>query len=61
VKRQSCIRTPASAMRDRIEQPEARKAQHADKDQGNGVYDHAMPIVILAFRHSYFERSATGE
>ena len=36
-------------MRDRIEQPEARKAQHADKDQGNGVYDHAMPIVILAF------------
>jgi hypothetical protein len=36
-------------MRDHIDQPKARKAQQADKDQSNGVYDHAMPIIILAF------------
>ena len=41
-------------MRDRIDQPEARRAQQADKDQGNGVYDHAMPIIILAFRAFVF-------
>ena len=35
-------------MRDHIDQPKAGKAQQADKDQGNGVYDHAMPIIILA-------------
>jgi hypothetical protein len=44
----------ASAMRDRIDQPESRQAQQADKDQGNGVYDHAMPIIILAFRAFVF-------
>ena len=41
-------------MRDRIEQPETRKAQQADKDQGNGIYDHAMPIIIFAFRALVF-------
>jgi hypothetical protein len=41
-------------MRDHIDQPKARKAQQADKDQGNGVYDHAMPILILAFRAFVF-------
>jgi hypothetical protein len=44
----------ASAVRDRIDQPEARKAQQADKDQDNGVYDHAMPIIILALRAFIF-------
>ena len=44
----------ASAMRDRIDQPEARQAQKADKDQGNGVYDHAMPVIILALRAFIF-------
>ena len=44
----------ASAMRDHIDQPKARKAQQADKDQGNGVYDHAMPIIALAFRAFVF-------
>jgi hypothetical protein len=44
----------ASAMRDRIDQPKARKAQQADKSQGNGIYDHAMPIIILAFRAFVF-------
>jgi hypothetical protein len=42
-------RTSASAMRDRVDQPKASKAQQADKNQGNGVYEHAMPIIILAF------------
>ena len=46
-------------MRDHIDQPKARKAQQADKDQGNGVYDHAMPMIILAFRA--FVLSGTGE
>jgi len=41
-------------MLDRIDQPKARKAQQADKDQGNGVYDHAMPMIILAFRAFVF-------
>jgi hypothetical protein len=41
-------------MRDHIDQPKAREAQQADKDQGNGVYDHAMPILILAFRAFVF-------
>jgi hypothetical protein len=36
-------------MRDHIDQPKARKAQQADKDQGNGVYDHAMPITHPGF------------
>jgi len=36
-------------MRDRVDQPKASKAQQADKNQGNGVYEHAMPIIILAF------------
>ena len=44
------IHASASAMRDRIDQPEARHAQQADKDQGNGVYDHATPVIVLAFR-----------
>jgi len=44
----------ASAMLDRIDQPKARKAQQADKDKGNGVYDHAMPMIILAFRAFVF-------
>ena len=43
-----------SAMRDHIDQPKARQAQQADKDQGNGVYDHTMPIIILAFRAFVF-------
>jgi hypothetical protein len=37
-----------SAMRDHIDQPKARKAHQADKNQGDGLYDHAMPIIILA-------------
>src|SRR5262249_4602351 len=41
-------------MRDHIDQPKARKAQQADKDQGNDVYDHAMPILIVAFRAFVF-------
>jgi hypothetical protein len=41
-------------MRDRIDQPKARKAHQADKNQGNGIYDHAMPISILAFRALVF-------
>ena len=48
------VRASASAMRDRIDQPKARKAQQTDKDQGNGVYDHAMPILILVFRAFVF-------
>jgi hypothetical protein len=44
----------ASAMRDHIDQPKARKAHQADKNQGNGIYDHAMPILILAFRAFVF-------
>jgi hypothetical protein len=48
-RRRNWIHASASAMRDHIDQPKARKAQQADKDQGNGVYDHAMPIIILAF------------
>jgi hypothetical protein len=35
-------------MRDHIDQPKARKAHQADKNQGDGLYDHAMPIIILA-------------
>ena len=41
-------------MRDHIDQPKARKADQADKNQGNGIYDHAMPIIILAFRAFIF-------
>jgi hypothetical protein len=36
-------------MRDRINQPEAGKAQQADKSQSDGIYNHAMPVIILAF------------
>src|SRR5262249_12079954 len=47
--RRVLVRASASAMRDHIDQPKARKAQQADKYQGNGVYDHAMPILIRVF------------
>jgi hypothetical protein len=50
------IHASASAMRDRIDQPEARHAQQADKDQGNGVHDHAMLVIILAFRAFVFRK-----
>jgi len=52
----SRMHTAASAMPDRIDQPKARHAQQADKDQGNGVYDHAMPIIILAFLAFVFRK-----
>jgi hypothetical protein len=41
-------------MGDCVDQPKACNAQQADKNQGNGIYDHAMPIVILAFRAFVF-------
>jgi hypothetical protein len=47
-------------MRDRIDQPEAGKAQQADKSQGDGIYDHAMPIIILAFRAFVFREVGDG-
>jgi hypothetical protein len=33
----------------------ARKAHQADKNQGDGIYDHAIPIIILAFRAFVFQ------
>jgi hypothetical protein len=48
----------ASAIRDHIDQPKARKAHQADKNQGNGIYDHAMPIIIIAFRAFVFREVA---
>ena len=50
VNTRSWMHALVSAMRDHIDQPKARQAQQADKDQGNGVYDHTMLIIILAFR-----------
>jgi len=44
-------------MRHRINQPEAREAQQADKKQGNGIYSHAMPIIILAFQTFVFREA----
>jgi hypothetical protein len=41
-------------MRDRIDQPKPRKTQQADKNQGNGIYDHTMPIIILNLRAFVF-------
>ena len=41
-------------MRDHIDQPQARKTQQADKNYGNGIYGHAMPILIIAFRAFIF-------
>jgi hypothetical protein len=43
-------------MRNHIDQPKARKTQQADENQGNGIYDHAMPINILAFRALEFRK-----
>jgi hypothetical protein len=48
------VHASASAMRDHIDQPKARKAQQADKNQGDGIYDHPMPIIFLAFRTFVF-------
>jgi hypothetical protein len=47
-------RTSASAMRDRVDQPKASKAQQADENEGHGVYEHPMSIIILAFRAFVF-------
>src|SRR6266852_3325047 len=35
-------------------EPHARKDQQADENQGDGVNDHTMPILIVAFRAFVF-------
>ena len=50
-----------SAMRDHIDQPKAHKAHQADKNQCDGIYDHAMSINPRFSAYSHFERSETGE
>jgi hypothetical protein len=44
----------ASAMRHHIDEPRAGKNQHDHENQGNRIHDHAMPIIIEAFRAFVF-------
>jgi hypothetical protein len=37
-----------------VGEPYARKDQQAGENQGGGVNDHAMPILIVAFRTFVF-------
>ena len=50
-------RTSASAMRDRVDQPKASKAQQADENEGHGIYEHLMSIIILTFRAFVFREA----
>jgi hypothetical protein len=43
-----------SAMRHHIDEPQAGKNQQGHENQGNRIHDHAMSIVIEAFRAFVF-------
>jgi hypothetical protein len=44
----------ASAVRDPIEEPQTGKNQQDHENQGNSIHDHAVPIIIGAFRAFVF-------
>jgi hypothetical protein len=52
---QGWMHDSGSAMRHHIDKPQAGKNQQGHENQGNRIHDHAMSIIIEAFRAFVFQ------
>jgi hypothetical protein len=52
---QDWMHASGSAMRHHIDEPQAGKNQQGHENQGNRIHDHAMSIIIDAFRAFVFQ------